>query len=190
MALEGRTPKACYEPFRKHVSKLIACTLGTNEAVFQIASARPRYMFQIVPSGSMIPLKTQFGRLHLHIAQTLEAEQLGRNRFRLRTRSYWYRLHNGPNGNSRALIRWEYDSYQLKKRESRPARNHVQLPAKVQVNDETELDLNKLHVPTGWVLIEEVIRFAIADLGVVPLCGDEWPEILVEGERKFREIFT
>ena len=38
--------------------------------------------------------------------------------------------------------------------------------------------------------IEEVIRFLIVDLGMPPLCGDEWPELLAESERKFFDEFT
>jgi hypothetical protein len=52
------------------------------------------------------------------------------------------------------------------------------------------LDLNRLHVPTGWVFLEAVIRFLIADFGVAPPCGTKWPGILADGERLFREDFT
>jgi hypothetical protein len=47
-----------------------------------------------------------------------------------------------------------------------------------------------LHIPTGWALIEEVIRFLIHDLGMEPPCGDRWPEILEESENKFFKEFT
>jgi hypothetical protein len=58
-------------------------------------------------------------------------------------------------------------------------------------NSETRpLDLNRAHVPTGWVTIEEIIRFMIVDLGVKPPCRSRWPEVLVASERKFFEEFT
>jgi hypothetical protein len=44
--------------------------------------------------------------------------------------------------------------------------------------------------PTGWVTIEEVIRFLIVDLGMSPPCGDDWPNVVRESERKFYEDFT
>ena len=53
-----------------------------------------------------------------------------------------------------------------------------------------ELDLDKAHLPTGWVTIEEVIRFLIFDLGMQPPCGDSWPDLLEKSERKFFEDFT
>jgi len=39
--------------------------------------------------------------------------------------------------------------------------------------------LNDLHLPTGWVRLEEVLRFCIVDLGVRPL-SPRWHEALVE----------
>lgn len=47
------------------------------------------------------------------------------------------------------------------------------------------IDLNKAHLPTGWVTIEEVIRFLIVALGVDPPCGQEWPKKLAESQRAF-----
>jgi hypothetical protein len=48
------------------------------------------------------------------------------------------------------------------------------------------MDLDKLHLPTGWVTIEEVIRFLIAEMGVPPKI-DDWDDKLVESDRFFRE---
>ena len=45
---------------------------------------------------------------------------------------------------------------------------------------------NKLHIPTGGITIENVIRFLIADLDVPPRIED-WDEELRKSERQFRE---
>jgi hypothetical protein len=45
---------------------------------------------------------------------------------------------------------------------------------------------HKFHIPTGWVTIEEVIRFLITDLGVPPLI-ENWDEELRRSEEQFRE---
>jgi hypothetical protein len=51
--------------------------------------------------------------------------------------------------------------------------------------------MNKLHVPTGFVAIEEVLRFCIVDLGVPPLAGeDRWNTALDESYRRFKTEFT
>ncbi len=38
-------------------------------------------------------------------------------------------------------------------------------------------DLSRLHVPTGWTALQDVLRFAIIELGVLPLRAD-WSSIL------------
>ena len=52
------------------------------------------------------------------------------------------------------------------------------------------MDLNRLHLPTGWITIEEVLRFLIEDLGMKPPCGDSWARRLAESERAFYERFV
>ena len=41
------------------------------------------------------------------------------------------------------------------------------------------IDLSKAHVPTGMVTLQDVLRFAIVDLGVRPL-RDDWYEVLTQ----------
>ena len=42
-----------------------------------------------------VPIKTRLGRLYFYLGQALEAVEEG-ERFRLRTREYWYRIQQGP----------------------------------------------------------------------------------------------
>jgi hypothetical protein len=46
--------------------------------------------------------------------------------------------------------------------------------------------LNDFHLPTGYVAIEDILRFTIVDLEVAPLSGD-WDAILKESSGDFRE---
>jgi hypothetical protein len=48
------------------------------------------------------------------------------------------------------------------------------------------LTLHKLHLPTGRVGLEAVVRFLVSDLGVVPRRAD-WRAILDRAEAHFRE---
>lgn len=132
-----------------------------------------------------VPIETSFGRLYLYLGQLLEAVPEAQ-RFRLRTRRYWYRLQAAPELTAQALLRWEYDTDAPR---SGPPRHHVQMPAYLAAGS-GRLDLDKIHLPTGWVTMEEVIRFAIVELGVKPPCGAEWPDVLSESERVFFEDFT
>ncbi len=48
------------------------------------------------------------------------------------------------------------------------------------------MDFDKLHLSTGWVTIEEVIRFLIAEAGVKPKSAD-WDDTLLRSEELFRK---
>jgi hypothetical protein len=51
------------------------------------------------------------------------------------------------------------------------------------------VSLSKLHIPTGRVSFEEVVRFLVEELRVVPIRAD-WREIVADSEVRFREYRT
>jgi hypothetical protein len=193
MPITGRKPQECFDRFRAHVAKLVAATLPGSHAVGYLQSERDPQRLTLQFSGFSIPVKTAaIGLVHLSLSQLLQVvvdkDARRRNRCRLETLRYWYRLQRASGPKQKAFIRWEYD------RSASPStkthcRHHVQLDASVQ-SGEFRLDLNKVHLPTGWVTMEEVLRFLIVELGVVPPCGSEWPELLAGGEVAFYRDFT
>lgn len=186
MPISGRTPEECYDVFLGAVRPLVSSILGDQvylDCRRLDADDRERTL-EIQPAARM---ESRHGHLFLYIAQRLAAEEDEKG-FRLRTLKYWYRILPSDDARAQALIRWEYDR-DLKRDGPSPARNHVQIHGRVSLGN-NELDLNKLHMPTGWTTIEEVFRFAIYDLGVRPKCGDAWPDRLVESEKAFYEQFT
>jgi hypothetical protein len=48
-------------------------------------------------------------------------------------------------------------------------------------------DFKKMHLRTGYLPIEEVLRFLIVDLGHRPPCGATWDQILEASKREFFE---
>jgi hypothetical protein len=132
-----------------------------------------------------VPIRTTFGRLFFYLGQALEAVQED-GTFRLRTRQYWYRLQPSPNLNEKALLRWEYNTETPR---DAHCRNHAQMRTTLPFGTGS-LSLDDAHMPTGWVTMEEVIRFLIVDLGHAPPCGSAWPDVLEESERAFYEEFT
>jgi len=50
--------------------------------------------------------------------------------------------------------------------------------------------LPKLHIPSGRVSFEEVVRFLIDDLDVAPERPEKWKKILEESEERFRAFRT
>jgi hypothetical protein len=189
MPIRERSAKACVDVFADHISALVAATVPTNGTPF--VSWRDDEDFAIVGfrrgAPASVPLETRFGRLHFYLSQTVSAEwEAAKNRYRLQTLRYWYRLQTNPDPRSQALVRWEYNREVERAAHSR---HHVQIPTSLPAADGF-LDFNKLHLPTGWVTIESVIRFLIVDLRVTPPCGDEWADRLHESEEKFFQDFT
>ena len=182
MPITGRTAKECADTFREHIAGLLSKTISRT-AHLDLFSSSGTYTMSY-----QVDLDTKFGRLRLHVAQALRAVGYGKGRCRLETSNYWYRLHR-TSGNGEALLRWEYDRSH-KPENDKPPRHHAHAPVEIDIGGDVTMDLDKMHLPTGWVTIEEVIRFAITELGHRPPCGNEWPKVLAESEGKFFEDFT
>jgi hypothetical protein len=105
-----------------------------------------------------------------------------RQEFILQTIQYAYRIQKAAT--DEALVRFEYES-----RETEPdfayARNHVQFHADFD-GVIHNFSPSKLHIPTGWVTIENVVRFLFADLKLKPLRAN-WETILAQSEEQFRD---
>lgn len=123
------------------------------------------------------------GGLFLAVSQQLEVEPQPDKTWRLRTMEYNYHLLGGPSPDSPWIIRWEYKSHSRQRNEH--PRHHVHL-ATVIDTPAGKMDFDKLHLSTGWVTIEEVIRFLIAEVGVKPKANN-WDEELIKSEELFRK---
>ncbi|MDI3339907.1 MAG: hypothetical protein QJR03_05170 [Sphaerobacter sp.] len=105
----------------------------------------------------------------------------------LRTISYRYALYR--DGIDEPILRWEY--VRLPGDNAQYCRHHLQGSIAVPLTDDRERhpSLNDWHLPTGWVTIEEVLRFCIVDLGVQPL-NPEWDSILRDSYERFKTEFS
>ncbi len=187
MPIIERTPQRCFLVFTEHLRQLIAATITGTFPLSERPSPDGRRMVLSFREEAPIavPIDTRFGRLFFYLGHALEAV-VDPGGYRLRTQQYWYRLQREPDRQATAAIRWEYDTTTPR---DRYARHHAQMAAALALGD-GELDLNKAHLPTGWVTVEEVIRFLIVDLGVDPPCGEAWPEVITDSETRFYEDFT
>lgn len=190
MPIEGRSPRECAERFREHVAELLSKTInpivplllyeGTRDASFGVSFRQGKKI-------AALPLETRYGRLFFHLAQVVEAQKVGKA-YRLRTMAYWYRVQATAGlREADALLRWEYDRSH-DPRQPGPPRHHLQAPAQIKWETHT-LDLNKIHTPSGWVTIEELLRFLIVELGVSPASPD-WPTIVADSEDVFFQEFS
>jgi hypothetical protein len=197
--ITGRTPYQCFTKFRDHVADLVTEIVPTD-AILQpkVRAGDKRYCtleFSNAQDMNAAPIETRvLGRVFLHLAQDVQAAEVDKTTYRLRTLKYRYALYaTSPMQLSEPWIRWEYETKDKRAHEG-PARHHMQLgkgttAQRMQVGA-CELDLNRIHAPTGWVLIEEVFRFLIHDLGMEPPCGAKWPDVLHASETAFHEDFT
>ncbi len=172
MAIWGKSPADCFEHFRSHIAKIVSATLRSREPILIQAAGAFSGTLQ---TPKPIALTTRVGRLYLHLAQALEVEKRseGVHKYRLTTLKYWYRLQESAADDADALIRWEYERVPNKYH----CPQHVQLRATVRAPKGKTIELNKVHLPTGWVPIEDVIRFLIVDLQVKP-ADPAWDSIL------------
>ncbi len=131
-------------------------------------------------------LQTRFGPVRLFVGQVCGSVLSTEGRHRLRILKYAYRL--TAEGADEPTLRWEYDSDPADPR-ARWCRRHLQGPAPLRFGRGGETFMNDLHVPTGWLPIEEVIRFCIVDLGVRPL-SPGWHRVLEESYRLSLEQFV
>ena len=97
------------------------------------------------------------------------------------TRQYSYRIQGGPNLDSEWYFRFEYKSREIE--DSLHPRHHLHLPVSLNCGTK-KVDLSRVHIPTGHVAIEELIRFLIEELGVKTKTQD-WDSILRRSEEKF-----
>jgi hypothetical protein len=184
MPIIERKRAACYDRFVNAVRPVLGLVTDVPLLCIQFESADEMRTLEFA-NGDPVPLETlDHGRMYFHAAQLLKAVP-DEKRFRLETHKYWYRLQEQSGVREKAAIRWEYDKATPKDRYSR---NHIQISAAAPIEGGS-LDLNKLHLPTGYTTIEEVVRFLVYDLGVKPL-SDDWVEVLAASERAFYTDFT
>jgi len=130
------------------------------------------------------PAPLRSGGLSLYLAQHLVAEKSPlQKQWRLRIVRYSYSIQEGPVSNPRWLFRFEYIS-RGEEGSGLHCRHHLHLPNMLTMGGQ-ERDLSRVHIPTGWVTVEELIRFLIYELGIQSR-ADDWDKILQDSETRFR----
>jgi hypothetical protein len=189
LPITGTTPRKCFEAFREHLAKLLRETVSTNCTVLaDVTEASAHIGFRQGDAPIAVPIDTKHGKLFFWVAQLVKAEHPTKREYKLTTLNYWYRLQASGGPKAQALIRWEYD--RTLRSGNKPCRHHVQQQATIAIPGAAALDLDKLHIPTGWVTLEEVLRFLIYDLGTKPPCGKTWHKVIEKSEKTFREQFS
>lgn len=185
MTFEGRSAGAAVRAFIDHLNRLLVRTVTRSRLVLvPVPSPEPgqvwiQVAFRQGGQPTTAPLRTRFGQMGLFLGQVCESRTSGDGTYTLSTISYRYAL--TPEHTREPLLRWEYVR-QPTDPDARWCRHHLQGPVPLRLADNLQVLLNDFHLPTGWVPIEEVLRFCIVDLGVRPL-SPNWHEALTESRR-------
>jgi len=196
MAITGRTPDECFDAFRSHVASLVKKVVpGAYPVRCDSKGQRRTLSFLNSRADDAIPIETaDGGEVYLYMMQALTTVPVEneKRKHRLKTVAYAYKLYGvRPDlTNIEALVRWEYTSVRRPNLKWCP--NHVQFGplngGSIRLPfGERAIDLKKMHLPTGWVLIEHVFRFLIHELGMKPPSAD-WHDVLHESEDRFRQF--
>ncbi len=173
MPFQGRSLPDAVSRFAEHINGLLARTITQSRLVVN-GTARggrftPTVLYLAFRRGGQTrsaPLRTRFGPMGLFLGWAFDSVTTESGIHQLRTMAYAYHL--TPAAATQPILRWEYvreppDS------DARWCRHHLQGPVPLRFDQGAEASLNDLHLPTGWVPIEEIVRFCIVDLGVRPL---------------------
>lgn len=182
--LTGDRPAEAFRQFQDHIGRLLNCTV--TDAPLSLIHPKDKPYATVTfrdeaEIATAVPLFAS--RLLLYLSQSLRVEHQTDGTWKLRTMTYAYHILEGREQDSRWLVRWEYTSRD--QREMKHPRHHVHLPVLLETPD-GNLDLDALHLSTGWVTIEEIIRFLIVEVGVKPKSTD-WNADLFASEEKFKE---
>lgn len=187
MPIRGRTLREAAHMFRGHINQILSRTV-TRTPVFVIPSEETHrvhvgFRLQGEPTGAS--LNTRFAPMRFFFGQVCESVPVRGGLQELRTVRYRYAL--TMEGAEEAFVRWEYT--RTLPEGAAWCRHHLQGPISLLQVNERPLLLTDVHLPTGYVPFEEVLRFCIVDLGVRPLT-DEWDATLRESYERFKTEFV
>jgi len=183
--LTGSNPEEVFAKFSGHLNDLLHKTV-CDAPLTHIHGPHPTQAQICFRQGnSSIAAKLNSGGWYLFLVQTVRAVRESPKSWRLRTLKYSYRIQRGPSQDDPYLFRYEYVSRELE--EFLHPRHHCHIHSQLRIPGKKKLhDLDKSHFPTGWVTIEEIIRFLIHSLNVKSR-KKRWDAILKDSEEEFRK---
>ena len=184
----GSNPEKIIQGLRGHIAELLNSTLTDAPVSITFVRRSARQLEATLSLGGRadivpaVPLRQK--PLHLFLAQNVVVIREGKEQFwRLKTLQYSYRIQGGPSLDSDWYFRFEYKAREVER--SLHPRHHLHLPLSLECGTK-RIDLSRIHIPTGRVTMEELIRFLIEELGIKPKARD-WDSILRRSEETFRE---
>ena len=176
--MAGKTPAAAIDAYLRPLRQTIRCVCAQHYAYLYRGQPDDSGLYALVLNrGYPVPLRGQDGRrLLFHVRQqfrVVEAEIPG-SPYKVTTAAYLYGIET-PEASE--VISFHWNPHGLGK----VTTPHVHLGPAVVHPDALARDL---HIPTGRVSLESVVRFPITELGVIPQLPD-WEDMLLHNEELF-----
>lgn len=192
MPIIGRTPADAFKTFADYLTTLLARTITQMPLipVYYSGASDMALSFRPSATSAAAPIHTRYGVLALEIGQRCTTDEIAKGQHQLQTVSYRYTI--GYVGEEHEpLFRWEYIRHPAGDN-AYYARHHFQGPMPTGLRlGTTETLFQDIHLLTGWVPIEEIIRFCLHDLGAHAACEPEdWDRILRESRNRFMTEFS
>lgn len=183
--MAGKTEKEAVQNYLDFLQKAASCV---TKAVFRVsggyyASDEPHSL----TLGDGLPQKLPRTNLFITVTQRYHVVQDStpdRGPWRVTTTEYFYTLWRARGGRGKKPERLV--SYQW---HPKPGETYTYPHVHLGPASGVEPHLQKTHVPTGRVALEDVIRYAISQLGARPLRAD-WMEVLEDTQRHFEDLQT
>ncbi len=177
----GRTSQEAARDFLAPLSAVVRCV--TDQGFIARQSRQPEQARTARFQDSFAIFDRRNGQaLKLELRHRFVVRQVDRNRglWTASTREYAYRVSDERDD---LLAEWHWHPMTQISDDDAP------WPHLHAYGVRDALTLHKLHLPTGRVALEAVVRFLILDLDVVPR-RDDWRAILDRHEEQFRQTRT
>jgi len=180
----GSNPDKIIKEFRQYIASQLNSTV-TDAPVSQFIMEKSpiQWRARISLGGKMgdpraIPLRP--APWHLALSQHIAVARDRKRNWSLRTLEYSYWMQGGPDLASDWYFRFEYKSREVL--DTLHPQSHLHLPLFLDCGTR-RMNLSRVHIPTGQVTLEEIIRFLIQELGVKARSKD-WDAALRISEEK------
>jgi hypothetical protein len=177
--LSGRTPHEAVHTFLTPLKAVVGCITSEGFVVRGTRAAGERQTAHFQDGFAILNLRTgqtlSLELYHRYIVSEVEGD---RGPWTASTVEYVYEL--GDQGGD-LIAAWHWHPATTR------ADDVSQWPHLHAYGAPDPLTLNKLHLPTGRVSLEAIVRFVIEDLEVVPRRSD-WASVLEQHEQEFRRV--
>lgn len=166
--MPGRSPQAAREAFLEPLRRALSCV--TTAQIYVSGGKSPGDLQALALSEDPLRLNSvRIGVIQFKLGHQFRVIQEGRKEWRVTTAGYAYHILDEV---GKELIGWHWHP-------ATSAHPHLHVPA-------GPID-RRVHVPTGRVSIESVLRLLLTDLEVPPAAAhaDDFAEVLDECEGPF-----